>query len=240
MITPGPLLRDLQDEVYLRLKSEELLADVGIFRDQAGEIDAESINAKLGPLAQGDTGKSGAAVIVLAPRIDRALANNPGPLFDAVVTCQVIVNPLVNDDATNGTLLKADEIALAILHSLHQLKLGGLAGMLLPDSDAIAPAAEFLDQGMDAFNVTLRLATGLEGGDRAGQPSIGGTSAAVTLTSATSGAAIYYTTDGTYPGSGNSDATLYTGAFAVDAGTTVRAAAQKTGLNASDVTARDF
>jgi hypothetical protein len=56
---------------------------------------------------------------------------------------------------------------------------------------------------------------------------------AITLTCATAGASIYYTTDGTYPTPTNG--TLYTAPFAApELGTTIRAAGYKTGLNPGD------
>jgi len=56
------------------------------------------------------------------------------------------------------------------------------------------------------------------------------------LTCSTFGAAIYYTTDGSYPGAGNAAATLYTAPFALpEAGTVIRAAAYSEALNPSDV-----
>jgi len=65
----------------------------------------------------------------------------------------------------------------------------------------------------------------------------------VTLSSGTSGASIYYTTDESFPrfassigGSGATGSTLYTAPFSVSAGTIVRAAAYKTGTTASHVT----
>jgi hypothetical protein len=60
----------------------------------------------------------------------------------------------------------------------------------------------------------------------------------VTLATATDGATIYYTTDGSFPWSGNSEAEIYAGEFSVDSGTTVRAAAYKSGLDGSNVLTR--
>lgn len=55
--------------------------------------------------------------------------------------------------------------------------------------------------------------------------SVSGTSYKVKITSATSGAAIYYTTDGSEPNAAYSKGTRYTGAFTVAPGKTVRAVA---------------
>ena len=51
----------------------------------------------------------------------------------------------------------------------------------------------------------------------------------------TCGAAIYYTTDGSYPAPANAEATLYTAPFELPAaGTVVRAAGYATGMNPGD------
>ncbi len=73
-------------------------------------------------------------------------------------------------------------------------------------------------------------------------PSISGTtpftgSTSVTITCGTSGADIYYTTDGSTP---SASSTKYTGAFFVSATTTVKAIAVKSGYNNSSVATKQF
>lgn len=62
-------------------------------------------------------------------------------------------------------------------------------------------------------------------------------SVTVTLTCATSGAAIYYTLDGSHPWSGNTSAALYSTPFTLTEAKTVRAIAYKSGSLASDAKA---
>ncbi|SHO44698.1 chitobiase/beta-hexosaminidase C-terminal domain-containing protein [Anaerocolumna xylanovorans] len=62
-----------------------------------------------------------------------------------------------------------------------------------------------------------------------------GTAQEVTITDATGGAAIRYTTDGTTPSETNG--TVYTGTFTVSATTTVKAVAYKSGMTVSDIAA---
>jgi hypothetical protein len=59
----------------------------------------------------------------------------------------------------------------------------------------------------------------------------------VTITSATSGAAIYYTTDGSVPDSGD---TLYSGSMVVSVDTILKAIAVKSGMTDSSVTTADY
>lgn len=66
----------------------------------------------------------------------------------------------------------------------------------------------------------------------ASQVELFATTKSVTLTTTTSGASIYYTTDGSTP---TSSATLYSGAFTVSSTTTVKAIAIKAGLADSSV-----
>lgn len=74
-------------------------------------------------------------------------------------------------------------------------------------------------------------------------PSISGTtpfetSTSVTISCSTDGANIYYTTDGSTPGSTNG--TLYSGSFSVSATTTVKAIAVLSGYNDSSVASKTF
>lgn len=64
-----------------------------------------------------------------------------------------------------------------------------------------------------------------------------GATQAVTITCATDGAEIYYTTDGTIP---TTASTKYTGAFTINATTTVKAIAVKSGMGDSAVTTAAF
>jgi len=61
-------------------------------------------------------------------------------------------------------------------------------------------------------------------------PSSGAAPQTVTLTTATTGASIYYTTNGNFPRNGVTGATLYTAPFQVASAATLRCAAYKTGL----------
>lgn len=99
--------------------------------------------------------------------------------------------------------------------------LGGVPYYISNDTTAATPAA--CSGWYATGNGTLPL------------PTVTATPHTLALTCATSGAAIYYTTDGSYPAEANTHATLYTAPIALPAaGTMVRAAAYKTALNPGD------
>jgi hypothetical protein len=60
------------------------------------------------------------------------------------------------------------------------------------------------------------------------------------ITTATEGAQVYYSTDGSYPGPTNANATLYDKPLTIDATTSIRAAAFKPGFMPSNVDTRTF
>ena len=62
----------------------------------------------------------------------------------------------------------------------------------------------------------------------------------IVLASATSGASIYYTVNGKYPGSGEKTATLYAEPFTLTTSCTIRAAAEKVNFDPSDVVNNGF
>lgn len=239
MISPGENLRRLQDEVYHRLLSESFLETVSIFRLRPGEVTEEQIQQALTALNTRG-GKVGAAIVVMMPTGENASANNPGPMFDAVIITRVLVTPLFNDDAATGTLKSEDELALCVLHSLHHFRAGGLAGIMVADRETpMAPFTELIDVGTVGYDVMHGIkGWGLEGSDKVATPTISYAAGSVTLACATGGAAIYRTTDGSYPGSGNAAATLYTVPFAAGSGTALRVAAEHDNKTASDVLAR--
>jgi hypothetical protein len=96
---------------------------------------------------------------------------------------------------------------------------------------AIAGAGSYTDTGTTAF--TQGSTSG--GGSGATFQSATFTAASlVTLATGTSGASIYYTTDGTFPRSGNG--TLYSAPFTATSGSAICAQAFKTGLLGSGIT----
>jgi hypothetical protein len=105
-----------------------------------------------------------------------------------------------------------------------------------------APAFyKYIEAGSDkpivAIQVTLNATFVLTGLQRTVAPAAEAAAQTVTLIDQQSGGGslLYYTTDGSFPGSGNPNATQYTTPFTVSSGTTVRTAAYKGTLQGSMV-----
>jgi hypothetical protein len=239
------LLERLQTDIGDRLNSLAYFADVTVYVlrprvDCTVPMLQQRINAAIkGLVSKG--GKAGVCVFVAMPTAETPRQNVPGPEFSVSVVCQVVEKPVVNM-GTGGTGKSAEEIALEVAQALHHWRPsssdGGARGFstLYAAQQAIVPV-KVEDEAEDVLriNVTLEARLGLGRPSSVADVTISGTSAAVTLTCATAGAAIYYTTDESFPWLGNTAATLYSAPFAVTAGDTVRAAGYKTSLNGSNV-----
>lgn len=240
-------LAQLQADFTARLNSLAYFADIEVvslsaFRDgnrlnpeAIADIEARCQNALAG--LNPKNGKAGAIVRVPLPALTGRNPDVPGPRLDLRLGVEIAVNPLVNF-ATNGTGKQLSEIALQVIQAGHHYQLPGVA--------SLTAGKDAFEAGVDAENglllgvVTLESQLNLDPPASVVQPTctVGAT---VALACATAGAAIYYTTDGSLPWSGNVTASLYSAPFAVpSAGTDLRAAAYKSGLAGSNVLLRSF
>lgn len=221
------ILRTLQEDVTGLLKAVPGLALAQVLAADEGLTEAD-VQQKLSTLT-GAT-KIGLAVIVMQPEIPRAEKNLPGPVVRVEQSMQIIEQVLLNRSAS-GTEIPANVAALRVLAALHQQVMGHT--ILYADQKPVEPLPG--KKGYVTYLVTVYaeqlsaatvervepLAFGLDGdGD-------------LLITTSTSGAAIYYTTDGSFPGPSNAEATLYSGAVAIEDNFTIRAAAYLSPLNPS-------
>lgn len=106
------------------------------------------------------------------------------------------------------------------------------------ESNAIVPNETF--EGMIAYDIFAGKLLYVRAELKVLAPTISAAGAlptvTVTLATAEVGAAIYFTTDGTFPSEENEAATLYTTPFIQAAAATVRAAAYLAGKLGSDIT----
>jgi hypothetical protein len=233
----NPQIEQIQPDIFAKLSSEPYFAAISLFQIRKeryqSEIDEVLSSATFDP---GQSGKlPGATIEVLMPTIKTNLVNAPGPVVTLEQRLTVKENPSINLalDSNNdplGVNLTAEEIAVEILQTLHQFYLGGICQALYPAPEAIVPNSKF--PGLVSYDVVLQATFNLTPPARTGCP-LPPTDESLTLTFAPPAsdpeAAIYYTTDGSFPGPGNASATSYTVPFAVASGTVIRWAAYISG-----------
>ncbi len=172
------------------------------------------------------SGKGGIACMVMMT--DGEVPNDsPGPQFDLIATIRVFERPAFNE-GTTGSGISAEQCALNIVSLLHLWSSGG--NQLRCAKKAIKEGAA--PEGAIAYDVTVLQHAGLQPRNAVARPVITDGPTAITIACATPGAAIYWTRDGTLPTPLNG--TLYAAPFDDDTTDTLRAAAYKDGLAASD------
>jgi hypothetical protein len=233
-------IESVQPDVYYKLLSEPWYQNIAIFRVREKQLDTQ-VNKALAGLA-GRNGKGGATIEVLYPTLKAALANTAGPVCTLEQRFYVKEQRTVNRGA-NGTGLAAEAIAVNLAQTLQLFFLGGALNGFYP-----APVFHReVDPGNGApyfmLEVTMHATFALTPVQRTSQPCLAENSPlTVTLTDTQpgGGSTIYYTTDGSFPGPGNpgnggAGTQIYSGPFAVAAGTVVRCAAWNGSLQGSMV-----
>ena len=224
------ILDRIQDDVFAVLKYAPAFAEANVIKADDGDIEAKVARAIA--TLEGGRGKIGLAMVVLQTEVVESAANLPGPTLGIQQEIQVIEHPLMNRGAT-GTGVRCSAAALTVLGALHLHCVGDL--LLFAEKDPVKPFK--VKPGFVSHVVTLKVRNaGLDPVEKPADvaASISGTDA--TLTCATSGAAIWFTADGSYPAPDNEEATQYSAPFTVELGTWIRAAAYKTGLHAGNAT----
>lgn len=224
----------MQDEIAARLNADEYFEDITVITEREGDIE-NKINRALSVLTvKGE--KIGVAVVVGAVTAQVESANVPGPHFDKTFLDLTVFENVVFNNSADGTLKAAVDIAVRCLQVLHHYYAAGVGQTLLADRNAITPSGEIKSNTI-AYKARLELPLDNDVLDKVARPQISVAGTTVTIVCATDGASIYYTTDETYPWSGNAAAMLYSAPFIATAGDVVRAVAHKTNLVASDAAA---
>ena len=229
-------LPDLQAELLARAKADEYLGAVCIVDERVGDI-TKSINEALG-LVTAVSGKLGACIILQQPIASNAYNEIPGGLLQLDINFLVLEDVTLNSDATAGTLKTALALARRLVRVFQHFSPVGVGQPLVTKTPCITPTEP--PQGDLAYNVGF---TTIEADSDAFlkvappviSPNTGAAPQTVTITCATSGAAIWYTLDGSAPWSGNPTALLYTAPVNVLAAGKLRAAAFKNGSIGSDI-----
>ncbi len=208
------LLEDLQDDAIARLQSDPFFADVWTNAERKG-VTVDDIEMALGVLnSQG--GKIGLAVVASMPELIVGSPDSPGPEADIRHEFQIFEDPLLNL-GEGGTGKSAQRAAINVLNLLHNYTADGLAvrGAMYAEEQPVRPMGAL---GGVGWLVSLRQPVTVGRTRQVKTPTISEDVGLVTLASATPGALIYYTTDGSYPGPANEEATLYDEPFATPEG----------------------
>ena len=223
-------IEQLQADVFGYLRADDFFAHVNMVRVSEQQIQSDIESQKA--LFVNTSGKKGASIAVHLPSGHPVADNVEGPQLELRIEVFVTVRKLLNESAT-GTGIAEGALITRVLQDLHLLGLGACA--VLTDSPAFEPF--FKDSGIMVHRLVFRQQVNLPTVTRVARPAMS-VDASVTLTCPTAGAAIHYTTDGTFPGL---DATAYSAPFTKPAtGTLLRVVAHKAGLAPSMITQRSI
>lgn len=226
-----------QDDMAARLTADAVAGLTTTFAQRKG-ITENDVQTRLATLNQ-KGGLVGLVLIVLMPRLIPKEANTPAPMYDTRYTVQVIDWPAQRRQAVGGIQISAEEMAERVRQILHFASFGrgqslffdGMDPLPMNDPNQVSYGIHFRKVGADSAVTKCAVV--------AMSPTSGAVPQTVTMTCGTSGAAIYYSIDGSYPSAAAAALTpptsfLYSAPVAITVAGTVRAAAQKTGLQQSD------
>jgi hypothetical protein len=235
------LLIQLHWDITGKLNSEPLLQYNTILPYRKAVVAAE-VQKRL-PHLTPKNGKYGCGGLVNMATLRGHSPNVTPPMGDWIQTIDVIERPPLNFDV-NGTMIEDIRLARLIRSALHGFNILGLS-VLYQDDIAIQaiPDADQLWEGCTAQRVSFQLPNIPEDFySRSVMPQIAFAGGVCTLTAGTAGDAVWFTTDGTFPGPGNTagangacTAAIYAAPFAAATGIVVRAAAWGAASLGSDV-----
>lgn len=204
------------------LNAEPYFEDIPIIRVDEKDLDSRIEIA---------IGRIGLCVLIMTPECKTPHFDTPGPFWDIDCICMVSENTIINR-GSSGTGKEASEVAEYIAATVHQKPAPGdnvftHKGINLSARQDILLVYEvgFTRAGGIQLDVTQAAAPELT--DNAGE---------ITLTCATTGASVFYTTNGKTPGPQATGAILYSAPFTVSSGTTVKARAWIWGYTVSQQT----
>jgi len=227
-------------ELKAALEADPFFSDIPVIVFDEGNIELE-IERQQALLTE-KSGHLGAAVIILPSTANDKypeVAFGPMQLMPVI---QTLENIELNRDPQTGTGKSSRKIARKIHQIIKPLALVGLTTEFVPEENSIRPVPL---QGVSAklqrshsvhFTTTEADSEVLQQVSIPTFTSLAPGQAAVQLDCATAGAAIWFTTDDSFPSPNGKTSQLYAGPIAIpDAGITVRAAAYLAGMVQSQV-----
>lgn len=225
----------LQADITAKLKSESALNTVNILSARKLLTSSEVPESVIWTTARG--GKLGTGVLVGMPYTagDRAQPGDNSTTLKVDIRCFELPDLA---QSASGPQMTADEIAFICRNLLRGMVCEPLTALTTEGNSIVPEPVPKEHEGVLQAVLTVQCRLGASATNRVIVPTISEAALTVTLAAVTSGSSIYYTTDGTFPGPGNSAATLYSAPFAVVSGTEVRFAAYKNGLSGSVAASR--
>lgn len=221
----------LQDQLDIAgcLEADAFFSDVPVLVQRKGVTESD-IEVALSTLNE-KAGKMGALLVVLMPALQPDSPDAPGPRYRIIATVQVIEQPLFNlgDD---GTGKSAEQISERVRQLLHHVSFGRGGVWTFAGMEPVEQG-----EGKIAYGVRVSRLAGDSTGARIPTPTItaaGTAPTTATITCADTAAALWYTTDGSYPWPGNPTATLYTAQVTLTAAATLRSVAYRADYQASN------
>ncbi len=218
-----------QKQLDLRdiLASGEFFADIAVIaeRDKRHKAEADAyLSGK-----QKKAGKAGAVVRVMMPSLALPHPNAPGPALTGIINVRIQELESLNQSGS-GTGKEVEQIVIEAIKRIHCFGLSAGENFIV-DQEAAEANAEFLPRL--TYDLFVRCQLPQDQAAKVSLPTISQVGLTITLATTTPAASIYYTTDGSFPWSGNG--TLYSAPWEVADGTRLRVAAYLAGSHGSDV-----
>ncbi len=228
------VMRQIQQSVADRLAAMPEFAHVAVVPEDVMDLDTKVATA---------LGKMGVCVVVVTARATQSYTDTPQPYFQAVtVAVQVFERVAVNRRLANPGYLTGQNYAELASAYLHGWAPDGVNEVFVAQDVVMARLPQdAADAGIVGWEAPVRTQGGFQVSvpqvapvviDVAQQP--------VTMTCATPGAAIWFTTDGSYPAPRGPTATLYLLSFWATGGDKIHAQAYLAGYLPSGVAVEDF
>ena len=222
-------IRRFQDHLEAKLLSEPLLTKVCVI-SQRKQVTL-AVTQRKAPHLAGRNGLVGAGILINLPSADPSPdADVPGAQMNTLCWLDILVKDDISLVLSNGAGITAEEILVITWLLLNQWlnQSVGSGNMFVDGFDPIEDK-----QGAYGYRIQIRLRMAQDQPDKVAAPVISfDGNGNCTLTCGTAGATIYYTMDQSFPGPWKANpggtvnkSQIYNGAFPVESGRTILAAA---------------
>lgn len=240
MSAPYTNLRDVMLDLVQRCRNYDVFTGIITVAEDHGDnlADVAQVQAVLGGNGSSSSYIPGMGIVWRTPTAVDALPNVRFGPMQIILPVRVLCDPEIYTQA--GGTLHATTVARHLRDLCKHYAPGGLTKTLTLRPPGIQAVEDWVPVAYEMAFETMESDTMIV--TQVAAPVISASSAShpstITLTCATAGAAIYYTTDGSNPGPNNG--TLYSTPFTQSAAARIRAGAYKSGSIPSNVTFADI